>query len=130
MVIVFLVFIPRLTRNGIVAAVDTLKQDQLVTYTFPVFPFRKKSTHAKAIMRKERQCQAGCGSQAKEDSLEFIICVRKCVSPVCYGKLYGFDPLEEGEIDVRLRSFRGCAAEESKKLRTERISEERRAPSH
>ncbi|KAK4292938.1 hypothetical protein Pmani_034328 [Petrolisthes manimaculis] len=35
-------------------------------------------------------------------------CVRQCVSPSCYLDIYTHDELEEGEIDVRLPSFKGC----------------------
>ncbi|KAK0178601.1 hypothetical protein PV327_007479 [Microctonus hyperodae] len=35
-------------------------------------------------------------------------CIRECVSPSCYREIYLFDQLEEGEIDVRLNSFKGC----------------------
>ncbi|KAK6624999.1 hypothetical protein RUM43_005290 [Polyplax serrata] len=35
-------------------------------------------------------------------------CVQRCISPSCHQDLYGDDPLEEGEIDVRLNSFKGC----------------------
>lgn len=40
--------------------------------------------------------------------IEFNRCVRECVSPICYKEIYRFDELEEGEIDVRLNSFKGC----------------------
>ena len=33
---------------------------------------------------------------------------RQCISPTCYNALYSADPLEKGEIDVRLNSFKGC----------------------
>ena len=37
------------------------------------------------------------------------LCVHQCVSPACAAELYGDDPLEEGEVDVRAHSFRACA---------------------
>ena len=33
---------------------------------------------------------------------------RQCISPSCYNILYTPDMLEQGEIDVRLNSFKGC----------------------
>ena len=33
---------------------------------------------------------------------------RQCINPTCYNILYGSDMLEQGEIDVRLNSFKGC----------------------
>ena len=52
-------------------------------------------------------------------ALERTACIRLCVSQSCYAEVglhinntrqqvYGQDPLEEGEIDVRLNSFKGC----------------------
>ncbi|KAH8399053.1 hypothetical protein KR215_001292, partial [Drosophila sulfurigaster] len=35
-------------------------------------------------------------------------CLRRCISPSCYQDIYAFDELEEGEIDVRMNSFKGC----------------------
>ncbi|XP_075218234.1 uncharacterized protein LOC142323021 [Lycorma delicatula] len=40
--------------------------------------------------------------------LQRLKCVRECISPSCYQELYYEDQLEEGEIDVRLNSFKGC----------------------
>ncbi|ODM98380.1 hypothetical protein Ocin01_08306 [Orchesella cincta] len=42
--------------------------------------------------------------------LEKVKCVRKCMSPSCYHDIYAFDELEEGEIDIRFQSFKGCFA--------------------
>lgn len=33
------------------------------------------------------------------------------MSEFCYNELYGEDELEEGEIDVRLNSFKGCLSQ-------------------
>ena len=40
--------------------------------------------------------------------VEHTKCIRKCMSEFCYSELYGEDELEEGEIDVRLNSYKGC----------------------
>ncbi|XP_054276505.1 uncharacterized protein LOC128995509 [Macrosteles quadrilineatus] len=40
--------------------------------------------------------------------LERFKCVRECISPTCYHHIYYKDQIEEGEIDVRLNSFKGC----------------------
>ena len=34
--------------------------------------------------------------------------LRQCISPTCYTILYAQDLLEDGEIDLRLNSFKGC----------------------
>ena len=38
-------------------------------------------------------------------------CILKCLSLPCYEELYGDNPLEEGEFDIRYISFKGCFAE-------------------
>jgi hypothetical protein len=43
-------------------------------------------------------------------SLERKNCIIKCVSKICYDEIYEFDPLEEGEVDQRALSFKGCYA--------------------
>ncbi|BBN12585.1 hypothetical protein MPTK1_5g21280 [Marchantia polymorpha subsp. ruderalis] len=61
----------------------------------------------------------GCRSSqiAKEN------CALRCVSGGCYNTVYGEDPLEEGEVDIRRgREFRNCLRkeiQEEKKLAKE-----------
>ncbi|VVC91326.1 unnamed protein product, partial [Leptidea sinapis] len=55
-----------------------------------------------------------CGSLK---GLERTHCVRECISPSCYREIYQLDPLEEGEIDVRLNSFKGCFIQRSGRTR-------------
>lgn len=40
--------------------------------------------------------------------IEMVNCVRRCISSICYRKLYEKDPLERGEIDVRSNQFKTC----------------------
>jgi hypothetical protein len=42
------------------------------------------------------------------DKYEKQNCVLKCISKKCYEEIYEFNPLEEGEIDQRFTSFKGC----------------------
>ncbi|GBG64428.1 hypothetical protein CBR_g44313 [Chara braunii] len=49
-------------------------------------------------------------------------CVLKCMAPTCYGEIYGRDPLEEGEIDVRGRRFRRCARGYIRQLRAQDLA--------
>ncbi|XP_072051672.1 uncharacterized protein [Amphiura filiformis] len=35
-------------------------------------------------------------------------CIRICLAPICHDEIYSYDELEEGEIDVRATSFKGC----------------------
>lgn len=70
---------------------------------------------------REQNCKTACSNDGfPEFSLELITCTRKCLSKECYDELYGQDEvrnknrllsdlqLEDGEVDVRKRSFSGC----------------------
>lgn len=50
-------------------------------------------------------------------SLERLKCIRECISPSCYQEIYRINDLEEGEIDVRLQSFKGCFVQRSNRSR-------------
>lgn len=78
-------------------------------YTFKHYTYRKKRDDKKYRNAKQRceiasECQGLFG-------VEYTKCVRMCVSEICYNELYGEDPLEEGEVDVRLNSFKGCLSQ-------------------
>jgi hypothetical protein len=44
----------------------------------------------------------------KLDPFERVSCLRRCVSPGCYAKVYGQNPLEPGEIDVHYPKYKHC----------------------
>ena len=35
-------------------------------------------------------------------------CILNCISENCYSQIYAWNPLEEGELDLRLNSYKGC----------------------
>ncbi|GAB1609786.1 uncharacterized protein LOC115215874 [Argonauta hians] len=77
-------------------------------YSFRQYKFRKKRDekhyrHAKSQCETSAHCQ-----KLLTRPLDHTRCVRLCISEKCYNELYGDDELEEGEIDVRLNSFKGC----------------------
>ena len=52
---------------------------------------------------------------------ERVNCVSKCVSPDCFEKIYGKQPLEDGEIDeVRKNRYNSCISAERRTGRYER----------
>ncbi|KAK7087623.1 hypothetical protein V1264_021649 [Littorina saxatilis] len=80
-----------------------------VEYQFKRYTYRKKRDDKKYRSAKQRcematECQGIFG-------IDHIKCVRICISETCYEELYGHDPLEDGEIDVRLNSFKGCLSQ-------------------
>jgi len=81
-----------------------------VQYQFKKYTFRKKRDD-KTYKNQKQPCEVDPDCLAKRGA-EQAICIRKCVNSFCYQDIYGDDPLEEGEIDVRLNSFKGCVAQQ------------------
>lgn len=52
---------------------------------------------------QSQACQGMAGDPERQ-----VNCVRICVSPHCYAKLYRLDPYEEGEVDLRFPAFAQC----------------------
>ena len=80
-----------------------------VEYTFKRYTYRKKRDDKKYRVARQ-QCEMSSHCQGVLGVLN-ARCVRMCVSTTCYEELYGQDELEEGEIDVRLNSFKGCLSQ-------------------
>lgn len=75
-------------------------------YIFKRYTYRKKRDDKKyKSVRQHCETNADCHGLW---GVKHTACIRKCMSPFCYKELYGEDDLEEGEIDVRLNSFKGC----------------------
>ncbi|QDZ20670.1 hypothetical protein HOP50_04g31920 [Chloropicon primus] len=81
----------------------------------------KRKTHLggvdKEYYKLRDECTGGCtgGSDVQKEN-----CVLLCVSPECYEKIYGSDPLEEGELDTtRGRLFRTCVRTKDKRKATQ-----------
>ncbi|XP_022189768.1 uncharacterized protein LOC111048209 [Nilaparvata lugens] len=76
-------------------------------FVFPEFPY--KDTNKNEVMFRE--FESACEQNPNCSNLKGLArvkCVRECISPSCYYQIYYQDELEEGEIDVRLNSFKGC----------------------
>ena len=89
-------------------------------FTYPTYTFKKKSPWARKYKNREADCrEKSCQAEHMSSlalNLEQLECVRKCVSHDCYDKMYAWDILEEGEVDVRATSFKGCVAVELKMI--------------
>ncbi len=68
------------------------------------------------MLALERKCERECAQSP--NPLELAVCLRACMSPECSQVMYGTDPLEAGEIDVRFAHFRGCMAKRFRDART------------
>ncbi|XP_033737636.1 uncharacterized protein LOC117325489 [Pecten maximus] len=83
-----------------------------VIYNFKRYTYKKKRDdkkyrNAKTVCEVKTEC-------LRQHGVDQTACVRQCISKFCYNELYGNDSLEEGEIDVRLNSFKGCLAQEKR----------------
>ncbi|XP_041770490.1 uncharacterized protein LOC121592772 [Anopheles merus] len=78
-----------------------------VVFQFPEYDFKETSKNELTFREYESACDQS-NRCAEFDGIERTRCVRECISPSCYQEIYKFDELEEGEIDVRLNSFRAC----------------------
>lgn len=83
--------------------------DARVEFQFKRYTYRKKRDDKKYRTARQRcemsaECQGIFG-------VDHTRCVRMCISETCYNELYGDDPLEEGEIDVRFNSYKGCLSQ-------------------
>ncbi|XP_069125857.1 uncharacterized protein [Argopecten irradians] len=76
-------------------------------YTYKKKRDDKKYRNAKTVCEVKSEC-------LRQQGVDQTACVRQCISKFCYEELYGSDALEEGEIDVRLNSFKGCLAQEKR----------------
>ncbi|KAL9953011.1 hypothetical protein ACROYT_G040358 [Oculina patagonica] len=79
-------------------------------FRYKRYSFRKKQRLAKKYSPMEKDCETKKCQGVY--GLELIKCTRQCISQVCYDELYAWDELEEGEIDVRLTSFKGCVVKQ------------------
>ena len=63
-----------------------------------------------------------CGAYVTEENLN---CVSVCLSPACFDKVYGTNPLEDGELDfVRARQFDECFIAETRTARKRKRQEQ------
>ena len=81
-------------------------------FEFANYPY-KKSSH---LENKYHSRFNKCNMQTECANFELSArqnCVLKCISAKCYQIIYAPNPLEDGEIDQRLHSFKGCYSEEN-----------------
>lgn len=109
--------IDRLNLWGLVIAIYILCTStrcfNATSFKFVEFPYKETKKNEIIFGEFEAACMQSNTCSAKK-GLENIQCVRECISPPCYAAIYKSDELEEGEIDIRLTSFKGCFIQRSK----------------
>ncbi|XP_028403820.1 uncharacterized protein LOC114526423 [Dendronephthya gigantea] len=99
------------TNIGIICIFLTLIASSFGVFQFKRYSYRKKSGNERRYRLEEERCHNVDECQLKK-GLDKEKCVRTCVSKQCYDELYSWNELEEGEIDVRLTSFKGCVVQQ------------------
>ncbi|XP_053672981.1 uncharacterized protein LOC128723282 [Anopheles nili] len=92
---------------GVALVVARASDINKVVFQFPEYDFKETSKNELTFREYESACDQSNRCTIL-DGIERTRCVRECISPSCYQEIYKFDELEEGEIDVRLNSFRAC----------------------
>ncbi|KAH8295510.1 hypothetical protein KR018_012507 [Drosophila ironensis] len=100
------------------------------TFNFPEYAYKETSKNEITYHELEVECDhhVKCANLSPV-GVARINCIRRCISPSCYQDIYAFNEvsaplesniplyyassslvvqLEEGEIDARLNSFKGC----------------------
>jgi Domain of unknown function (DUF4787) len=72
-----------------------------------------RARHGRLLLQRSVVCRGADGPCAGAAEAGDESCVPRCVSPSCHDLIYGADPLEEGEVDVRRASmYNRCAVKE------------------
>ncbi|CAH1640779.1 unnamed protein product [Spodoptera littoralis] len=95
---------------------ETIAEQTPVAFTFKEYQYKDTPKNEMTFREFETACEQS-GACSQTTGLLKTRCVRECVSPSCYRELYQDDALEEGEIDVRLNSFKGCFIQRSGRTR-------------
>ncbi|XP_076387082.1 uncharacterized protein LOC100882611 [Megachile rotundata] len=99
---------------GLILVVEHLQEGPgsfAKTFTFPEYPYKETTKNELLFRQFEQACEESGACKmlsTQRTGIAKTRCIRECVSPSCYKEIYLFDQLEEGEIDVRLNSFKGC----------------------
>jgi hypothetical protein len=80
---------------------------------YPHYEYKRSSKFEHNFQKNIDKCQAETEC-LKLESYVLQNCILKCLSKKCYEEIYLADPLEEGEIDQRLNSFKGCYLQDNK----------------
>ena len=74
------------------------------------YQYRRTKSKESIFRNKLHKCSQEC--YRFDQIYQRSDCEYECVSESCYNSVYSKDPLEEGEVDIRLPHFKGCVLEE------------------
>merc|ERR1739848_15513 len=87
--------------------IELTQNDVGIKFKFHFYPYKKISGLENKFHGHYNRCSMKTDCQNYE-SEERQNCVLKCISDKCYEEIYSKNPLEMGEIDQRIQSFKGC----------------------
>ncbi|XP_023169682.1 uncharacterized protein LOC111598598 [Drosophila hydei] len=88
---------------------DNKTPSKAATFHFPEYAYKETSKNEIIYHDFELACgQNSLCVNANPAMVSKLNCLRQCISHSCYQDIYAFDELEDGEIDVRMNSFKGC----------------------
>ncbi|KAF7989208.1 hypothetical protein HCN44_007738 [Aphidius gifuensis] len=94
-------------------------------FTFPEYLYKESSKNDLLFQKFEQACEESGACKTTQSQQRSTTahtrCIRECVSPSCYHEIYFSDQLEEGEIDVRLNSFKGCFMQRNSRLLSQNV---------
>ncbi|KAK3710514.1 hypothetical protein RRG08_021328 [Elysia crispata] len=99
-----------IARVLVLLLLSELCLSSVIEYKFKRYTYRKKRDDKRYKSVRQR-CEVGDSQCQGLWGVEHTKCIRRCMSEFCYNELYGDDELEDGEIDVRLNSFKGCLSQ-------------------
>jgi len=82
-----------------------------ISSIFATNPKQRIQKQNAALKKKEVECKIQCKDEAEKE-----MCIKNCLSPTCYQKLFVGYELEPGEIDTREERFKQCSGQELEKI--------------
>lgn len=83
------------------------EENQEVKLDFPSYTYKKSTDLENKYHGRFNKCslKTDCQNYELEERQN---CILKCISLNCFQRIYARNPLEDGEIDQRIQSFKGC----------------------
>ena len=81
-----------------------------VEFAFPKYAYKRNSVAENRYKNMANKCEFNTECANLSGGVQKENCVLRCISKQCYDEIYAFNPLEDGEIDQRIQSFKGCYA--------------------
>ena len=91
-------------------SIDNIDDDyytRSIDFVYPKYSYKRSSNVESRFKSSSNRCEFTTACAEYSDVAKQN-CILRCISRKCYDEIYSFDPLEEGEIDQRITSFKGC----------------------